>query len=136
MYKKIVCFIGVFILCTSISFANTKDNIKDIDLMSNCLNTLFLSIIKGDSYEQTEKDIKFIEAQVIRERKEILTALKNTKGNEKSDYLALLSILNYYEISTIKVRDFYENNNSQSLILAVSTYNEGNSILDILKSKA
>lgn len=135
MYKKIICFIGVFILCTSISFADTKDNIKDIDLMSNCLNTLFLSIINGDSYGKTEKDIKFIETQVVRERNEILTALKYTKGDAKSNYLALLSILNYYEISTIKIRDFFENKNSQSLILSISTYNEGNSILDVLKSK-
>lgn len=134
MCKKIFCFITIFLLSANIVLASPKDTLKDMDSISNSLNTLFLSTLKGSTYEQVEKDIKFIESQISQEKKEILNAIESTKGDEKTSYLALLSILNYYEISTIKIRNYFENNDSEALITSIAAFKEGESILSTVKS--
>lgn len=134
MCKKIFCFITIFLLSANIVLASPKDTLKDMDSISNSLNTLFLSTLKGSTYEQVEKDIKFIESQISQEKKEILNDIESTKGDEKTSYLALLSILNYYEISTIKIRNYFENNDSEALITSIAAFKEGESILSTVKS--
>lgn len=135
MYKKILCTMAAFILCTNIVLADVKGSIKDIDSISNSLNTLFLSILKDDNYEKVKKDMQFIQSQISQEKKDILNKIEGTESTEKINYLALVSVLNYYEISMIEVHDYYEKNNNQSFISAVSSFNEGNSIFEIIKAR-
>lgn len=136
MYKKILCTMAAFILCTNIVFADVKDSIKDIDSISNSLNTLFLSILKGDDYEKLEKDMRFIQSQINQEKKDILNNIESTKSIEKINYLALISVLNYYEISMLEVKDYYDKNDNQSYIRGVSAFNEGATIFEIIKARS
>ncbi|CEH33479.1 hypothetical protein [Romboutsia lituseburensis] len=135
MYKKILCTMAAFILCTNIVFADVKGSIKDIDSISNSLNTIFLSILKGDNYENVKKDMQFIQSQINQEKKDILNKIDGTESTEKINYLALISVLNYYEISMLEVKDYYDKNDNQSYIRAVSSFNEGDTIFEIIKAR-
>lgn len=135
MSKKILCIITTFILCTNIAFANPKDNVKDIETISNSLNTVFLAVLQGKDVESLEKDTKFIQSELNRVRSEVLRDLKKFEGKDKSIYYSLLSVLNYYQISILELQDYHQDNNHQLLISAISSLNHGDLMLDVIISK-
>ncbi|MPN59041.1 hypothetical protein SDC9_206759 [bioreactor metagenome] len=135
MYKKILCTIAAFILCTNIVFADFKNVIKDIDAISNSLNTIFISTLKDDEYTKVEDNIKFIQSQISSEKNEILKEFEKSINKERVSYLSLLSVLNYYETSILELQNYYQEKNNQSFITSVSAFNEGYSIFETVKAR-
>lgn len=137
MYKKILCMIAAFMLCTNIVFANPKQSINDVETISNSLNTIYLSILQGKDVESIKKDIAFIQSELKREREEILHEIPNYEDKEKQKaiYYSLLSILNHYQISILELEDYHKSKNQQSLMTAISELNHGDLMLDIIKAK-
>lgn len=134
MYKKILCAITAFILCTNIVFAHPKDSIQDLDSISNSLNTVYLSMLQNKDIESLKKEIDFISSQISSQQKKIRSELASHKDRDKVGYLALLSVLNYFEISILEIKNYYENNNNKSFINAISALNEADSVLSTIKS--
>lgn len=137
MYKRILCMIAAFMLCTNIAFANPKQSINDVETISNSLNTIYLSVLQGKDVESIKKDIAFIQSELKREREEILHEIPNYEDKEKQKaiYYSLLSILNHYQISILELEDYHKSKNHQSLITAISELNHGDLMLDIIKAK-
>ena len=137
MYKKILCMIAAFMLCTNIAFADPKQGISDVQTISNSLNTIYLSVLQGKDVESIKKDIAFIQSELKREREEILHEIPNYENKEKQKavYYSLLSVLNHYQISILELEDYHKSKNHQSLISAISELNHGDLMLDIIKAK-
>lgn len=137
MYKKILCMIAAFMLCTNIAFANPKQSINDVETISNSLNTIYLSVLQGKDVESIKKDIAFIQSELKREREEILHEIPNYEDKEKQKaiYYSLLSVLNHYQISILELEDYHKSKNQQSLMTAISELNHGDLMLDIIKAK-
>lgn len=122
MYKKILCTLTAFMLCKNIVFAHPKESLQDLDLISNSLNTVYLSVLQNKNIDSLKKDIDFISSQIASEQKKIRNELALHKDRDKIAYLALLSVLNYFE-----------NNNNKSFINAISALNEADSVLSTIK---
>ncbi|MPN15994.1 hypothetical protein SDC9_163330 [bioreactor metagenome] len=137
MYKKILCMIAAFMLCTNIAFANPKQSINDVETISNSLNTIYLSVLQGKDVESIKKDIAFLQSELKREREEILHEIPNYEDKEKQKaiYYSLLSVLNHYQISILELEDYHKSKNQQSLMTAISELNHGDLMLDIIKAK-
>lgn len=60
MYKKILCTLTAFMLCTNIVFAHPKESLQDLDLISNSLNTVYLSVLQNKNIDSLKKDIALI----------------------------------------------------------------------------
>lgn len=137
MYKKILCMIAAFMMCTNIAFADPKQSINDVQTISNSLNTIYLSVLQGKDVESVKKDIAFIQSELNREREEILHEIPNyeSKEKQKAVYYSLLSVLNHYQISILELEDYHKSKNHQSLISAISELNHGDLMLDIIKAK-
>lgn len=137
MYKKILCMIAAFMLCTNIAFADPKQSISDVQTISNSLNTIYLSVLQGKDVESIKKDIAFIQSEIKREREEILHEIPNYENKEKQKavYYSLLSVLNHYQISILELEDYHKSKNHQSLISAISELNHGDLMLDIINAK-
>lgn len=136
MYKKILCIITTFVLCTNIVFAHPKESIKDIDEISNSLNTLFLTTLQEKNLESIKKNINLIQSELNRERNEILRFIESHENTEKIGYYSLLSVLNSYQIALLELQEFYkDNNNNKAFINAIAALNEGNSMFDVAKAR-
>lgn len=133
MYKKILCTLTSFMLCTNIVFAHPKESLQDLDLISNSLNTVYLSVLQNKNIDSLKKDIDFISSQIASQQKKIRNELALHKDRDKVAYLALLSVLNYFEISILEIKNYYENNNNKSFINAISALNEADSVLSTIK---
>ncbi|MCR8746899.1 hypothetical protein [Romboutsia lituseburensis] len=135
MYKKILCVTAAFMLCTNIAFANPKKSLSDVDTISNSLNTVFLSVLQGKDINSIKKDIDFVQSELNRERNEILHEIQQAEDKDKSFYYSLLSVLNYYQISLLELQYYYQSNSHQLLISAISALNQGDLMLNVIKSK-
>lgn len=135
MYKKILCMIAAFMLCTNIAFADTKQSVSDVGTISNSLNTVFLSVLQGKDVESIKKDINFIQSELNRERNELLHDIEEHGNKDKVVYYSLLSVLNSYQIALLELQEFYKDNNNKLLINAISSLNAGDSMLDVIKAR-
>lgn len=135
MYKKILCIITAFVLCTNVALAKPKDSVQDIETISNSLNTVFLAVLQGKEVENLKKEINFVQSELNRARSDVLRDMKKFEGKDKSIYFSLLSILNYYQIAIFELQDYHQGNSHQSLISAISSLNHGDVMLDVIISK-
>lgn len=135
MYKKILCTLTAFMLCTNIAFAHPKDNLKDIDLISNSINTLYLSVLQDKNIENLKNDINFISSQIASQQKKISNEMKLHNDRQKAGYLAILLVLDYFEISILEIKNYYEYNDNKSFINAIAALNEGESVLSSIKDE-
>ncbi|EQK43057.1 hypothetical protein C672_2001 [[Clostridium] bifermentans ATCC 638] len=118
---------------TSVPAPISNQYIKDLELIDNNMYILVKYIVAGNYKEdKVEKDIKFIETAID-------TLTVNTAKLTQSDNDAILSmqsILNYYKISLIRLKSYFETKDPDNLIDAITSfstaYDSSNKLREII----
>lgn len=107
--------------------------IKDLELIDNRMYLLVKYIVAGNYKEdKVEKDIKFIETAI-----NTLTANTAKLPQRDNDViLSMQSILNYYKVSLIRLKSYFETKNPDNLIDAITSfstaYDSSNKLREII----
>ncbi|UOW66879.1 hypothetical protein [Paraclostridium bifermentans] len=133
-WKKlnIVFAITLILFTSTISFSNacnvsapvpvSNRLIKDLELIDNNMYILIKYVAAGNyKQDKVEKDIKFIEAAI-----DTLTAETAKLPQRDNDViLSMQSILNYYKISLIRLKAYFETKDPDNLIDAIVSFSSG-----------
>lgn len=130
-FKKlsIVFAITLILFTSNISFSHSLNSfatapisnqyIRDLELIDNSMYLLVKYIVTGNYKEdKVEKDIKFIETAID-------TLTTNTAKLTQKDndiILSMQSILNYYKISLIRLKSYFETKDPDNLIDAITSF--------------